>query len=518
MASTAQKSGTHSQVEQGDSTIKLNNIVSLAKPLSSLPNEILSCIIEETCPEGIQSFSLTCRAIFELARPAIARHNNLKQTIGTMTMGNPAIFDCKYPAGLVGESKHPIEWFFDIWNDPLVARYVKGGIFTDDGEEHEGLDDKMRVCNGGLHYLQCSPYLRRALVSAEPKMKDQKGIPLVPQDVKKWQNSMLRHESAPWMTLLLTILPNLETLYLMDYWDYLGEYFPGIMDVIAKDSISFQKSNSAGPHTFSRLHTVHIHRIDTEQGIPLQRLAPFLALPALKKASGFQLEADHGGYADYAWPYSDHVSAVEEIKLKDCAISADHVGKFLHSMPHLRLFKHSHTCFGNGAAYVWNGGGFLQAVCDTVGSHLETLSLTTNYDIRSLTAVGSLRNFSRLKWLKLSAVLLLGEQDPGHGDEALFALKGRMMPGATENEKGTKFSRLSEILPPSLEELRLSIVCESALYEQMHRVLEDLADWVERDTPQKLRAIYFRYQPGMNSREFARRVEQLRMAGVEVHR
>ena len=91
----------------------------------------------------------------------------------------------------------------------------------------------------------------------------------VHHDLNAWYEAIFARETSPVYALLLTLLPNLTTLYLMDTWEYRREYLDSIMDAIARDAIESSKSLVKPSYAQWNLQTLYLNNEDEETGIHL---------------------------------------------------------------------------------------------------------------------------------------------------------------------------------------------------------------------------------------------------------
>lgn len=388
--------------------------------------------------------------IYNFSQPLLEAHNRLdRQLRSQCEQYGPMQADNDY--------EHPINLLHSICERPFIAKYIKSAGFsqyTQNLEEDGDGRAKMDACNGGLDLLQASSQIDKALVSQDPKLRSQDHVPLVHHDKRDWHQRILAGEVGPAITLLLTLLPSLTSLYLWDTWEYRRQYLDSIMMTIAWDIINAPNSDPISPALpLAKLRKFHIHTQDNETGTPLQTLAPFIALPSLQDLSGEGLEAD---YTPYKWPFPEsQVSTVESITLTNSAISASNMQKFLSPLKNLKSFHYSHTAMGNGAGYLWNGGACLNTIIAHLGPTLEKLHFTGDV-VMSCTAIETFKPFDRLKILEFSAQLLMGEVDEGKGDEYLRQKQGYFPPEPKDITQPSSYE-LWGLLPESLEELTIRI-------------------------------------------------------------
>ena len=421
--------------------------------LTSLPNEILIQIIDCACPEDFESCSLVCKTIWRLAASRAEEYNTLKRQYENVSIA-VRDYDFAHPRNhhlevpeTYSELAHPIELLYDLWKRPIVARYVERLLFNQHCDENPGdeISKKIEMCNGCLPFLEESNYAERATCLDNQRINATR----IKHDISNWHNDILAGDPGSTFVLLLTLLPNLKSVELINTSDYHRQYLNGTTEVIAMDAAANR------PHPLSSLAVTRIENLGDHFVTPLQTFASFAALPSVRKLIGYRVQADYS-YSDYNWPFGDHVSRVEEIEVSDGSVSAKHIESFVAPLPSLRIFRWHHRPSDDGAAFHWNGGAFLRAIGRRAGPKLERLSLSIASRFESLTALGSFKDFPKLEFLEVDVKLLFGEQEQGLEDEAILQARG-WGPGYHDEVAETPLPKIVDIVPPSLKMLRLII-------------------------------------------------------------
>ena len=452
-------------------------------PLLSLPNELLSITITETIPESFENYALSCRRIHELSKPWISEYRHLKEELISKY---EHCGDHYKKASYV----NPIELLDHIMQRPFITRYIKFAEFSQievkdiEARRHPKTDKS----DGGRSLLKASSVIPRALVSSSPTLRIQEGVPLVHHDIDAWYEQILYGHPGPVITLLLTLLTHLNSLSLWDTWKYEREYLNSIMMTIATDILTTSDSCTRGKLPLSRLEMVYLHCEDDEDGTPLQTLAPFIALPSLRTSSGHHIESD---YSDFIWPFPGHDSKVEKIIFTESAISAEKIHRFLEPLRSLKSLYYSHNCLGGGSGYLWNGGGFLNAVIACAGEYLEELHLNIG-SVMSLTRLESFHPFKKLRKLYFYAPLLLGDFDEGKGDEAVFERHGQNPPELEDLLQRDQMIDLWDLMPISLEELTVKF-SQSPWESKQWNCLFDDVGYIKRSLLHQLRKVTLEY-------------------------
>ncbi|KAL8656953.1 MAG: hypothetical protein Q9226_002401 [Calogaya cf. arnoldii] len=398
--------------------------------LLSLPNELLQNIVDASFPDGFESLAMTCSRLYDLSKPQINSHNQLKKLYTSV--------DCDYET----KRAHTYGLIHRIWTLPVAAQYVKrasfgmGGQSTIQDTENQKLDWPT-VVNQCLQ----NPYIQRAM--------DFEKATYTRHYEEQRRNRMLERKSGPDVAVLLTLFPNVESLAIKGYnWKVPSVQFfliNATMHQIARDAI-------AGLcHPLSNLRTVLINPSthDFRQGFPVHYLAPFIALPSLERLTAYLVYRKR---RDYWWP-DGHQSNLRTFELFDTLITAAELQEILRPMCQLRSFRYVHGRYNVASISFLDTAGYLRSLIDCVGSTLEELTFTG--DFRYHTAFGSFKAFQRLTRLETRVSLLwngitahskvLPERPSSESEEIPECLPQESLP----------CPRLIDILPTTLEDLIL---------------------------------------------------------------
>lgn len=465
--------------------------------LLDLPPEILRQIVEDSRPDGFESLATVCKLIFEIAKPLIEQYNHSKPYL-SMDLGlrPPSTKTCD-------------EVFFDVLEDPVKAQYPKylRCYYQNPCNWKTDQIDRNRDFTGIVgDWLRKLKYIDRSLRSSKPFLRDQTGVPKIHYDLENWQIGLLIAYKGYLIPTLLLLLPNLEEITLSDVFPCERLHLNTMMEVVAQDAVA------GCIHPLSHLHTICVSFSDDDHGWPIQSLAPFFVLPSLTKVVGHHLEADLSCH-DYYWPYSAHLSNIEQFELTKSAITTSELQRILQPMHRLRTFKYSHMCWGRRAGNMWNAAGFLRCLAACVASTLEELSLTSDY--ASVTALGSFQGLTKLEKLELGLGLL---HEGGIDREALedgelfkknmWEVPYRFPPDLRPDP------RLGDILPPAIKEIVLIL---DSYDLQDKRLFQDFAVLREEKFSELHKIVFKCRQSTRSSMEpyYGDIFDKIKSAGVE---
>ena len=347
--------------------------------LLGLPNELLQCILDTSRPDDFENLAMTCSRLFNLSKSKIKSHNQLKKLYTSV--------DCTWEKR--GPNLHSTcRLIQQLCTFPLAAPYVKRASCSISPGQNIILDEQ----DQGLDW----PTIVNRL------FRDSKYIEQG-RDLESWRHRMLDRHSGPNIAMVLTLLPNVEWLAIVGYnWkcpDGQLRFIDTTMHSIVKDAIADLC------HPLSNLHTVLIHPkvMLLDHGLPLQTLAPFIALPSLERLVAYS-KRYVGRRRDYKWPYGLHHSNLRTLELFDTVTTAHQLHQILQPMHQLRSFKH-----GNDPGFVHSvpfldTAGYLRSVIDCVGSTLEDLTFTCK--VGSHTAFESFKPLQMLRRLEVRLSLL----------------------------------------------------------------------------------------------------------------
>ena len=174
-----------------------------------LPIEILQQIINYVEHRDIESVSLSCRLLRDLAKTKMARHRVLERQFSEV--------DNDYKHWESPSGQHPIQLLEIILDDPIIALYPSQITVGDCYHQQDDID--MIKDAGSLrpdHYKQThgddfGPQVYQAVENyCFHTPRCQRSCYLIPWDL--FAERILAHHQSPTLALLLTLLVNLETL------------------------------------------------------------------------------------------------------------------------------------------------------------------------------------------------------------------------------------------------------------------------------------------------------------------
>ncbi|ERF71998.1 hypothetical protein EPUS_09364 [Endocarpon pusillum Z07020] len=219
--------------------------------LLDLPLELLNLVLKAVWPDDIENASMTCRLQQTLAIPHVNKHKNLRSQYGCLDLflrENSSVMPHQSPTTLLHTRNRSI----------------------------------LKQHNGFRGLLHASPYLSQ-------------------QEADEWQKPILHGNEGALCALLLSVLPNLQQLYLWYNLQSDMVYLKGMINRIAKAScgpkmyVNRSKEipsikNSTYPHALRKLTTLGLQRQcglnGTEIGDDYDLLLHFINLPSLSSFIG----------------------------------------------------------------------------------------------------------------------------------------------------------------------------------------------------------------------------------------
>ncbi|RDW77659.1 hypothetical protein BP6252_05712 [Coleophoma cylindrospora] len=401
--------------------------------LTHLPPEILARIVEETMPEGIESFAVTCQAVYNSCQKFLAKHRRLRRLYHAFRYhGDGSLSDESACAS-------SFQLLLRIANEPLIARYIvkadlKRDAVPEDAEIVKAHIRQMTNSGDFLSLLKDSPYLETAGVS--------------PSSVVQYLISQYTVEDGDAglaVTLLLTLLHNVTELTLPTSWSQLGDgprnTLEGgnplkkapLLDAIIKRINDPQQRNAS----LSKLTTILPHTAwGYENREELTSFAPFLSIPSMRNFSAGSCIAVEDGYTGIPFPKPEQETfgvGMEKIDLTGFCVDPDELRTFLLPMSRLRVFRMSYETKWHGCGHDWDAANTFNTIHELVGNTLEEFSFSALNCFGEVTAgITSMEKFTQLKDFEVDIKLLTG-----YGDDL------------------SEIPRLGDLLPATIETLCL---------------------------------------------------------------
>lgn len=156
--------------------------------LQRLPIELIPPIIETTMPEGFESFALTNKLIYTLARPFMKEYTARKKRFGDIRIWR---FD------FLAEFIHPMQLVSTVWQNPILGRYITKASFST-----ELMDESDDETTASQIDLEAAKQILRILFRRKWPIDGQ------------WAEALAGQETGPASVLLLKLLPSLRYLNL----------------------------------------------------------------------------------------------------------------------------------------------------------------------------------------------------------------------------------------------------------------------------------------------------------------
>lgn len=414
--------------------------------LLDLPTELLERILQETMPEGFESFAVTCKAVYRAGNFIRPKHNAFRKRYRRFAYGDSADGDaCISSLQLIAR----------IAQEPIIAKYIVSAnlvedISLDDAEVSEAHIQEVTHSTRVLALLETSPYLQSAGVD--------------PAAVHQYLVSTYRSgHPGPGLAaaLLLTLLPNVSELALPKRWVADAEDEPPTsapqnpLAISSLVDLIVSRANDPSEPTagLSRLTTIlpsTAWGYDNRWALAL--FQPFLSIRTVRTFVAGSCVAVDDQYTGNPFPDPKHDSfgqSLEAVELVGACADDIELRKVLSRMPRLRSFCFSFETKWHGCCHDWDAGAVMRAIEAEVGRTLERLSFSIlNCYGDSGTGVYSLKGFTRLKEVELGVSVLLG---PQHGGGS----HGERNDGKALDKGPREVPRLGDLLPPTIEKFCL---------------------------------------------------------------
>lgn len=360
--------------------------------LTSLPTELLDKIILHSLAEGFEGLALTCRKLYNLCKPSVKRHNQLRTRFREFTYN-------KYPNnGLLSVHNPPaVDLIQEIAHDPFVARYIRHADFAYDTWPPQARPVQLLLdldLGGPVVALFAeSPYLREAGLDWREHYS------LIQEDLNR-PSYYSQHAAA----FLLTLLPNITSLKLPCLWRPC-EMADKLIHATVRRAVNRPSSSSSlwDRPSLARVTEFepYSERGPSGHGFDLADAVPFLALPKLRSFRARGCVASDGASIaiaseDAGLPSGETLEAAHLVDscLGDVAISI-----FLRRTPNLKELAYSH-CTRGQATQDWDVCRLVTAIKREAGSCLESLVIR---EFCGSLAPGrlSMRGFQRLRKLQI---------------------------------------------------------------------------------------------------------------------
>lgn len=406
--------------------------------LLRFPNELLLKIIEEL-QEDVEAFALTCTQLNFLAATHLRRHRIFKRKYSQISCG------FRRGAGTMHE-KIPLEILLDIARDESIARYPKKVTIRKPSKIPSRIRD--------LPLDQFRAEIQAKVAACLFWNKEQK---------KRHGAEILRGCFVPAVTLLLTLLPNIEELN----FEHCSTPNQQLLRMIKKINSCRPYTNT---HVLTKLSALGIHGTSSEQN-RIEKIKPFLSLPSLQTFRATSLVENF----DTSWGDMGSFSNLRHIDLKESLVSSWALSSFIKLSSSIRTFSYEMKCdHGNDIFAQSSPHRIITSLQEHSSRSLESLTLIMNRDSNSKITLpsenvfGSFDAFGMLASIHLDASIFI---DPGHiatnfehidRKKASFSLRRSSITGIPSR-------RLVDILPRSAKSLILEGWIHGELMTEMLR-------------------------------------------------
>ena len=412
--------------------------------LLDIPPEIIDLIIELTLPDGIESFALSCRVVYERAQSAIKCHNNLKRRWRHTTNASPT------------RRGDTLSVLYEISREPITAEYISFLGLWDRRAENEV--DRRQDGYNFRDYEIAMQRIKGLLGSAEY---------YADADPEDWWPHILSEDAVDdedsvdklFATVaLLALLPNLKTLQLPDRWHEVRKA-EAAETLVPYVELLVSKSNDS-KRRLKPLASLETLLPFVEEGYEvragLQCLQPFMTLKSIRNlyaVSCVAVEDDWGDVPTFEWPNLAMKSPLTRIELASCCMDAAGLSALLANTPFITVFRYSHQTKWDGLEYDWNPGEFVEALSIHCADHLEELAITIDeLHGEIVNGLSSFLRFTKLQKLEVDVSPFCGP--PLESGQRL----GRDATIPTGDEPWTHLDIpcMGDMLPPSIRDLTVN--------------------------------------------------------------
>lgn len=226
-------------------------------------------------------------------------------------------------------------------------------------------------------------------------------------EANQWSMLISSQDPDAAAALLITILPNLQTLNIYVPWT---GHLTQQLKKIHLSSAAASCNRSPPLHSFSSLSELYIQGDSQEDLTVFDMLATSMLIPSLRRLKGRSIKA-----SDQSWPHKEGCSGVTEISLDSCAIDSNSLSECLRAVRSLQLFDYT---FDIGQIYpptYLEPRGIVAALRKYASTTLVHLGLNMeaprayqNFD-NGEPFLDSLRSFEKLETIRLDSVMLFKE-------------------------------------------------------------------------------------------------------------
>lgn len=413
--------------------------------LLDLPPEILDSIITSSAPKGLESFALSCKTIYLRSTAQIKQHNALKKRWSLTTNASPA------------RRGDTLAILCEIAREPIIAEYIRFLSLWDrrsadeisDGPNLYDFRNDNRAMKNIKEFLYRAPYFARAHA-----------------DANEWWEAIIREDQAEddetidnlfATVVLLSLLPNLETLQLPDRWhevrgtEAAGDLVSSVESLITMATAGKSESNPLA--NLERMFPFVEEGYDVRVG--LQCLQPFMVLPNMHYLYAVSCVAVSGDWQGipFLWPNPSLRSPLTRVEFACCCMDASGLSVLLANTPALTVFKLSHQSKWDGLEFDWNPGEILEALAHHAGERLTEIAITIDeLHGEIINGLSSFMRFSKLQTLEVDVESFCG---PPVESGQRCGQNGSIPPGA-KPWTHVDIPCMGDMLPTSICELHVN--------------------------------------------------------------
>lgn len=399
--------------------------------LLDLPIELIDNVAENLLPHTIETFALSCKAIYSKCMFALKKHHDYREKYRIWSNRGPRRDDVFY-------------FLTAIETDPLIAEYVQTLSFWDRRPD-ENIRRLRRKLGANWRTWKSCPKLDMVMSMVETKLGAY--LEALFFDTEYWY-SALRTEVNPQNfhdgefipeanidnrsfgfycpLIVLCLLPNLQQLALHpEFADDLHD--PDAHAPLEAIRRLFRFSLNPYPLPYrplKKLETLLPCQSDSNDEItPLERIHPFLELPALKNVystSGVYEPGDyehldemdenfnivHARPAIFEADQGRGTLELRRLELYNSCLSPHGLGVMIHQCTQLEVLRYIHTPKRDGIGDNWDVGACVKVLRNKVGRSLKQLYLRLRFDVNQLeSAISGFEDFTALEKLETDVLL-----------------------------------------------------------------------------------------------------------------
>lgn len=428
----------------------------------TLPVELQFLIISEIELDDIEDFSLCCRALHQCSQQRLMEQYARTRHFSTIAIGH--VDSQTWDEDEQVRGVDPLLILRDVLADPQSRFYTKtlavgtmgdydperfGGDPEIFGHQEEGEADEVEVRDALLQLKHLSKEMLEVQGFLYPRPAAEKRI-----------ENILSGDSEAAAALLISILPNLEKLRLVDPFQRMWRStFLETVEVLVHTAV-VDKRYSWGINSFNRLKEVGMIGLDEDRSADYMNLQSFIPIPSLRSIKGIIMSGQYG----LPIQRQSNSSNVTSLEFRHSMIWAKSIIGTLSEIQGLRRFIYDFwagTCYDDQQ---WEPRQIVEALKAFTRRTLRHLELTSLTRSESLTGnleyidfkkgepfIGSLKAFENLQTIRVETMMLYREIELPNirTEEERKAIWARGSSGLVIP------ARLIQILPVTTHRLRL---------------------------------------------------------------